>query len=166
MGSCTGILCRVFLSWCPPPSTVVTQFDSLSLSFADPWWKVIHDFIAYIYIYIIYPTGLDVSTSQFSRGMERGLPWDVKWLQVRRTVVWEKKSMARGMAQSSAAVRIVPPCAASNNACRRQQWCWKRSPSEHHHILQHCHWKGIRMKETQKWRCLVMLCNNVLDMFR
>lgn len=24
----------------------------------------------------------------------------------------------------------------------------------------------IRMKETQKWRCLVMLCNNVLDMFR
>lgn len=90
MGSCTGILCRVFLSWCPPPSTVVTQFDSLSLSFADPWWKVIHDFIAYIYIYIIYPTGLDVSTSQFSRGMERGLPWDVKWLQVRRTVVWEK----------------------------------------------------------------------------
>ena len=33
-----------FLSWCPFPSRVVTQFDSLSLSFADPWWKVIHDF--------------------------------------------------------------------------------------------------------------------------
>lgn len=27
-------------------------------------------------------------------------------------------------------------------------------------------WKGIRMKETQKWRCLVMLRNNVLDTFR
>ena len=146
-----------FFVMMPPPSTVVTQFDNLSLSFADPWWKVIHDFSC---IYI--PHGLDVSTSQFSRGMERGLPWDVKWLQVRRTVVWEAKPMAR----SSAAVRIVPPCAASNNACRRQQWCWKKSPSEHHHILQHCHWKGIRMKDIQKWRCLVMLCNNVLDTFR
>ena len=68
--------------------------------------------------------------------------------------------------ETSAAVRIVPPCAASNNACRRQQWCWKRSPSEHHHILQHCHLERIRMKDIQKWRCLVMLCNNVLDMFR
>lgn len=144
MGSCTGILCRVFLSWCPP-STVVTQFDSLSLSFADPWWKVIHDFIAYIPYH-----GLDVSTSQWINEV-----WSVDchgmWSGFRTAgPLFGRKIMA----QWSAAVRIVPPCAASNNACRRQQWCWKRSPSEHHHILQHCHWKGIRMKETQKWRCL------------
>lgn len=31
---------------------------------------------------------IDLSMNQ--RGMERGLPWDVKWLQDRRTVVWEK----------------------------------------------------------------------------
>ena len=134
MISCTGILYRVFLSWCPFPSRVVTQFDSLSLSFADPWWKVIHDFIAYIYTPMVWtyrPLNFHEVWSADCHGMWSGF----------RTAgpLFGRKIMAR----SSAAVRIVPPCAASNNACRRQQWCWKRSPSEHHHILQHCHWKEL-----------------------